>query len=38
MNKAQDNWNDLPVNQLENAAFCAINGNNIYEVVSSFYE
>lgn len=36
MNKVQDNWNDLPIDQLQVASNCAINGNNIYEAVSKF--
>ncbi len=33
-NKVQDNWNSLPVEQLKQAANCALSGNNVYEVVS----
>jgi len=34
MNRIQENWNTLPVDQLQQAANCAVTGNNIYEVVS----
>jgi hypothetical protein len=30
------NWNDLPLNQLESVAYCAINGTNINPTVSLF--
>ncbi len=36
MNKIQENWNDLPVDQLKQAASCALYGNNVYEVVCLF--
>jgi hypothetical protein len=36
MNKVQDNWNSLPVDQLQQAANCAVYGTNVYEVVSLF--
>jgi hypothetical protein len=34
MNKVQENWNSLPVDQLKQAANCSLSGNNVYEVVS----
>jgi hypothetical protein len=34
MGDVQQNWNNLPVDQLQQAAACALYGNNIYEVVS----
>lgn len=34
MNKSQENWHSLPLNQLQKAGFCALNGANIYETVS----
>ena len=36
MGTVQKNWNDLPVEQLKQAASCSISGDKIYEVVSLF--
>jgi hypothetical protein len=37
MNKVRDNWNTLPVEQLQQAAGCALSGNNVYEAVSLYF-
>lgn len=36
LNKIRDNWNNLPMDQLEQAAHCAVTGTNIYQMVRFF--
>lgn len=36
INKVQQNWNNLPLDQLQQATNCALYGNNVYEVVRLF--
>lgn len=36
LNKLRENWNQLPIDQLEQAAHCAITGTNIYQIVRFF--
>lgn len=33
LNKIRDNWKNLPMDQLQQAASCALYGTNIYETV-----
>lgn len=32
----QPNWNDLPLDKLQDATYCAISGTDIYETVRLF--
>ena len=36
LNKIRDNWKNLPTDQLQQAATCALYGTNIYEIVNLF--
>jgi hypothetical protein len=36
LGNVQPNWNDLPLDKLQDATYCAISGTDIYETVRSF--